>query len=150
MPLDIGEMSKGEKIALGGGAAATVSVVLPWISIDLGFASASARGLDMNAGLLTLLLGIGILGIIFTQDWTEKYQKITLALGGVIAVLSVLTIIDPLLLESTVGDADASDLLSPSFGLFVALVGGASAAGGAYHSYSMDSTPRRQQSGGLR
>jgi len=146
---DIKAMSLGQQAALGGGAAAAVSVILPWVSVDLGgFGSASANGLDLNAGLLTLVLGLAIVGVILTQDWDEQMQKATMGLGGGIAALGVLTFIDPLILESGVGGANSSDLVSASFGVFVAIAGGGAAAGGGYYSYNDDSLDGSQQGGG--
>jgi len=86
---------------------------------------------ELNAGLLTLVLGVAVAGIVLTQDWNEKMQKATMGLGGAILVLGVLTFVDPLMLESGFGSTSG---FSAGLGVFVDI------AGGAYHSYSMDDT----------
>lgn len=99
---DLLDQETEPKVAMGGAGVAIVGSFLPWASI-LG---QSVLGIDGD-GILTLLIGIGVLALVYTQEWKEKAIYGTIAGGALITVIPLFTL-------SSIS----------AFGVYVTLLGG--------------------------
>lgn len=123
------ELSTGEKLTLGGGSFTILGALLPWTGPGL------IEGIGLGGGLeiVTLMLGIVLLGLIYVADWTETAQLLAILIGVLIAGVAAFTLAQTL---GLVGD----ESLSASLGLYVTLFAGLVVLAGGAQSYR-DTTP---------
>lgn len=125
------ELSTGEKLALGGGSFVILGALLPWTGPGL------FEGIGLGGGLeiVTLMLGIVLLGLIYVADWTETAQLLVILIGVVVTGMAAYTLAETLGLVGTMPEP-----LSASLGLYVTLFAGLVVLAGGAQSYR-DTTP---------
>ena len=135
----IDELSNGDKAVLGGSLVVLIAMFLPWYSASFGGLSDSSNGFH-RWGLLTFVAWLVVLGLWLLRGplssqfnlpkWGVSDGMLFMILGGVEVLGAVLYWIDA---GSSSGDITAlGGSAGPSFGLFIAIVGGAITAAGGY------------------
>jgi hypothetical protein len=90
--VDLSKLTTGQKIALGAGVVLLIDLFLPWYSIDIGIASASANAFDAGFfawfGSFLAIAAAVLIGLKVFQEGegvslgTLKTEQIALVLGG--------------------------------------------------------------------
>ena len=135
----IDELSNGDKAILGGSLVVLIAMFLPWYSASYAGFSDSVNGFH-RWGLLTFVGWLVVLGLWLLRGplsgqfslpkWGVADSMLFMILGGVEVLGAVLYWIDG---SSSVGSLNAFGVSTgPSFGLFIALVGGLATAGGGF------------------
>ena len=144
----IDELSNGDKAILGGSLVVLISMFLPWYSASYAGFSDSVNGFH-RWGLLTFVSWLLVLGLWLVRgplssqfklpQWGVSDAVLFMILGGVEAVGAILYWIDGS--ASTGADNVFGVSVGPSFGLFIALVGGLLTAGGGFLKQSEPAKP---------
>lgn len=144
----IDELSNGDKAILGGSLVILISMFLPWYSASYAGFSDSVDGFH-RWGLLTLLGWLFVLaywllrgplsGQFSLPKWGIGDGMVFMIAGGVEVLGAILYWIDG---SSSVGNLNAFGVSTgPSFGLFIALVGGLATVAGGYLKQSEPEKP---------
>jgi hypothetical protein len=125
--MEIGELSTGEQLALGGGGLGIVGAVLPWVSV-LGLSP--GIGIEGNREIIALLAGLVTLGLVLGADWTKTTQLVTGVVGVITTVVTLYTLAE---LFDLIGNRSVA---SPEFGLYLSLVAGVLILAGGFLGYN--------------
>lgn len=125
----LGDVSTGEKIALGGGSLALVGSLLPWVSANV----VGGPGIDGGREVAVLLCSLVLFGLIFLQAWEKPAKLATGALGVVVLGIAGYSAAEAF---GVVGNVDGT----AGIGLYLSLVGAILILVGAYQGY-VDRTP---------
>lgn len=125
----LGDVSTGEKVALGGGGLALVGSLLPWLSDSV----VGGPGIDGGREIAVLLCAFVLFGVVFLREWDKPAKFAVAALGLIVLALAGFSAAEGF---GLVGDVTES----AAIGLYLALVGGVLILLGAYQGYA-DRTP---------
>jgi len=144
----IDELSNGDKAILGGSLVVLIAMFLPWYSASYAGFSDSVNGFH-RWGLLTFVAWLMVIGLWLLRgplssqfklpQWGVTDGMLFMILGGVEVLGAILYWIDGS--ASTGADNVFGVSVGPSFGLFIALVGGLITAGGGFLKQSEPAKP---------
>ena len=123
-------MVDGRRIRLAHWVAAIAGVVvfigafLPWATVDAGIVKASQSGIEADDGIITLVLGLGVLVTVGLSVYGRSWAGlVTIVLGIAVAVVGIVDWIDA---ETT--DTDGLAVVSVGAGLVLTTIAGIATA----------------------
>jgi hypothetical protein len=136
MTLD--DITPGQAVAAIGAAIAVVAAFLPWFTAGVSYGPISleggtATGLDDGLGIVTLLIGLSILGVAALAEWVDTGAVVAAGGGIVIVALGVYKF------------TQFSDVVDPRIGLYLTILGGIVAAIGGGLGYVRDKQSTRSR-----
>lgn len=138
--MDTDDFTTSEWMTIGGGLAAVIGAVLPWVSFSLG----SVTGIDGD-GVFTLVFGIIAGAIVLFRNW----ETVDVAAVGVLGVLTLL--IGANVYNNLSGMTGRNILnVSAGIGLHLTMLGGLLLVAGAAYGYTQSGTGHSTQVAGGR
>jgi hypothetical protein len=136
--VDLNKLSTGDKVIAGSGILLFIAYFLPWFKVDFDFGFGSAGSVSANGsdvGFLwstfPMLLGLVMLGVVVASKLFDAklpelpipWGQALLGIGGLAALLVVLKLL--------IGE-DPSDVVTRSYGLFIAALAAIGLAVGGF------------------
>lgn len=137
--MNLDDITPGQALAAVGAVVAIAAAFLPWFTASVSYGPISleggtATGLDDGLGIVTLLIGLSIIGVAALAEWADTGAVVAAGGGVVIVALGIYKI------------TEFGDVVDPRIGLYLTILGGAVAAVGGGLGYVRDTQSSRSAS----
>lgn len=127
IPVELKDLTAGQKLSIGGLLFTTIGIFLPWLSVSLLGSQFTLRGIEGDGG--AILIGAILVGPLTIIYWNRVGQTIIGVFGFFSALIGIIYIIDPLVgvdqSQLTIGQQRiAGSAVNVRMGLYVTFLGG--------------------------